>query len=56
MGKSGSSENAISTFRRSIQDGAVFLEMDVARTADGADPDCSAITTPSSYARVPFRR
>lgn len=31
----GYAENALSTFQRSIADGAVFLEMDVARTADG---------------------
>lgn len=31
----GHAENAISTFRQSLLDGAVFLEMDVARTADG---------------------
>lgn len=31
----GHAENAISTFERSILDGAVFVEMDVARTADG---------------------
>lgn len=31
----GYAENAISTFERSIEDGAVFLEMDVARTQDG---------------------